>query len=86
LDQEEEAPSDLEVWGVQKTHYFFPDLQLFLDNGGSLIVEPSTPAKGKGKATKVVEGGKKDVKRKAKDEESQKKKQKKSDGQVKKKL
>jgi len=56
-----------------------------LNNGGFLIVEPSTPVKGKGKA-KVVEGGKKDGKRKAKDEGSQKKKQKKSDGQVKKKL
>ena len=85
LDQKEEAPSDLEVWGVQKTHYFFSDLQIFLDNRGSLMVEPSTPVKGKGKA-KVVEGGKKDGKRKAKDEGTQKKKQKKSDGLVKKKV
>jgi hypothetical protein len=77
LEQDENSPSDLEVWGIQKDQYSFPDLHAFLDNGGPKEVEVSG-SKGKGKAS-VVGEKKKIVKRKAKDEENQTKKGRKSD-------
>ena len=74
LEQDGDSPSDLEVWGIQKDQYSFPDLHAFLDNGGPQEVE----VKGKGKVS-VVGEKKKVVKRKAKDEGNQTKKGRKSD-------
>ena len=48
LKSEEDRKSDLEVWGSVQNVYYFADLILWLENGGTLVVEKKAK-KGKGK-------------------------------------
>jgi len=52
LENAEGAPSDFEVWGVEKTQYGFVDLEVWLRNEGKGLVleEKSSKARGKEKA------------------------------------
>ena len=49
LENDEDASSDLEVWGVEKKHYGFMDLALWLKNEGKGLVLEENSRKGKGK-------------------------------------
>lgn len=48
LEDKDNKPTALSVWGIQKSSYTFKDLKTFLDNGGILVDEKK---KGKHKAT-----------------------------------
>ena len=55
LENAEGAPSDLEVWGVEKAQYAFVDLDLWLRNDGKGLVLEGKSKKEKGKE-KAKEG------------------------------
>lgn len=61
------APTSLETWGIEKASYMFKDLQIFLNNGGTLDVESD---KDQGKRRK--DKGKKKANDKGGDKESDK--------------
>jgi hypothetical protein len=51
LENEDDGPSDIEVWGVEKTQYGFIDLDVWLKNEGKgLVVVEERNRKGKQKA------------------------------------
>jgi hypothetical protein len=56
-DADDDDPSDLEVWGVEKSRYHQSDLTLWLSNSGTLVneVTPSPPSKS---VTKSLQKGK----------------------------
>ena len=39
LEDQEDGPSDIEVWGVQREKYFFGDLKQYLENDGAGLSE-----------------------------------------------
>jgi len=49
LENAEDAPSDLEVWGVEKAQYGFIDLDVWLRNEGKGLVLEGKSKKAKGK-------------------------------------
>jgi hypothetical protein len=55
LENAKDAPSDLEVWGVEKAQYAFVDLDLWLRNDGKGLVLEGKSKKEKGKE-KAKEG------------------------------
>jgi hypothetical protein len=58
LEGGEDAPSDVEVWGVEKGQYGFGDLSLYLKRDGAGLVSDEE-LKGKKKSTKGKEKGSK---------------------------
>jgi hypothetical protein len=38
LEDDEGGPTDVEVWGINKEHYGFGDLDLYLKRGGTGLV------------------------------------------------
>ena len=67
LENGEDAPKDLDVWGYEKSAYSFKDLQAFLDNGGPVV--PTKGSKSKLKRESVGQ----DRKGKRKEVEQEKK-------------
>lgn len=62
LEDREDGPSDIEVWGVQKEKYLFGDLGEYLENKGEGLSEEiaggsGKPDKGKKKAADESGGG-----------------------------
>jgi hypothetical protein len=49
LENSDDAPSDLEVWGVEKNSYSFGDLDEYLKSGGVGLSEKKKEEKSKGK-------------------------------------
>jgi len=49
LENSDDAPSDLEVWGVEKKSYSFGDLDEYLKSGGVGLSEKKKEEKSKGK-------------------------------------
>ena len=47
LENAEDAPSDLEIWGVEKAQYGFVDLDIWLRNGGKGLKLEGKSKKGK---------------------------------------
>jgi hypothetical protein len=43
-DADDDDPSDLEVWGVEKSRYLHSDLTLWLNNSGTLVSNDVTPS------------------------------------------
>ena len=81
LEDAEDAPSDLEVWGVEKDQYGFVDLDIWLRNEGKGLMLEGKSRKGKGKEKEEVlslEKGKSSRKHKAKDKGKKEKESKKS--------
>jgi hypothetical protein len=62
LENREDGPSDIEVWGIEKEKYLFGDLEKYLANGGVGILEEikgvsEKKDKGKKKAVDKSQGG-----------------------------
>jgi hypothetical protein len=57
LEGGEDAPSDVEVWGLAKGQYGFGDLSLYLKRGAGLVSDEEL--KGEKKSTKWKEKGSK---------------------------
>lgn len=72
LEGGENAPTDVDVWGVQKGQYGFGDLDLYLKRGGRGLVsdEEELSGKKKGGKKKDKHGGKGKGKDKAGDKSS----------------
>ena len=81
LEDAEDAPSDLEVWGVEKDQYGFVDLDMWLRNEGKGLMVGGKSRKGKGKEKEEeeedilsLEKGKSSRKHKGKDKGKKEKK------------
>ena len=57
LENGEDQPSNLDVWGIEKSSYIFKDLKCYLEEAKE---------KGKGKGKKKIGGGEKKSHKKAK--------------------
>jgi hypothetical protein len=57
-DADDDDPSDLEVWGLEKTRYLHSDLTLWLANSGTLVPDEVTPSPPRKSETKSVQKGK----------------------------
>ena len=60
LENEEDGPSDVEVWGIQKDKYLFGDLEEYLKNRGAGLSEEIkgvSEKKDKGKKKAVDKSG-----------------------------
>jgi hypothetical protein len=79
LENAEDAPSDFEVWGVEKAQYGFVDLEVWLRNEGNGLVIKGKSSKARGKEeASSPEKGKSSRKHKAKEKGRKEKESKKS--------
>jgi hypothetical protein len=87
LEENEDGPSDVDVWGIKRENYTFSDLMAWLENGGTLEVDEDEDykykEKKKGRKGKEKEKEKEMVVERKKDKKAEKdatkKKEKKKD-------
>ena len=55
LENNDDAPSSLKVWGVHKESYTYADFEEWVLNGGTLYVNVGRKKKGKGKEKQMLQ-------------------------------
>ena len=76
LEGNGDQDSDVEVWGIEKTVYAYKDLEIWLDNGGTLDVQEKELKKERKKGERREKKDKEEKKDKKKKEKKEKKEKK----------
>ena len=80
LECKGEQGSDVEVWGVEKGIYGYKDLEIWLDNGGTLEIEEKELKKRGGKGKKGLDKKDKESKKDKKKDKKERKEKKEKKG------